>query len=233
MPLTPRDRMRLWDAVTGMHPVDAAVRCLAVARPELDDAAALALGDRDAALLALRREVVGDRLTARAACPSCGEEASLELRVSELLEEMAGERQWVLEHDGRTLSVRALTSRDLAAALREGSAEAARRELVRAALGVAADAPDPDDGTSARVAASLVEHDRGAEVLLGCSCAACGTRWHDVLDVARFVTAELAHQGVRLMSEVVELARAFGWPEDAVLDLPDARRRAYLALAAG
>lgn len=231
MPLSARDRMRLWDAVTGMHPVDAAVRCLALARPDIADPAAVPLGDRDAALLALRRDVAGDHLIARADCPSCGDQASLELSVAALLQGMAGEAHWELEHDGRTLRVRALTSRDLAAALRAGDAGQARLELVRTALGSAPGAPDPDDGTAARVAASLAEHDRGAEVLLACSCAACGTQWEELLDVAGFVTAELAHHGVRLMREVVELARAFGWAEQAILDLPEQRRRAYLALA--
>lgn len=243
MPLSPRDRLRLWDAVTGMHPVDAAVRCLAIARPDLDDPAALPLGDRDAALLVLRREVVGDRLDARVACPSCGEQVTLQLSATALLEEMTGQGegqekgqekgQWELEGAGGTLRVRALTSHDLAAALRAGSPDAARRVLVRAALGAPPGAPDPDERTAARVAASLAEHDRGAEVLLAGTCVECGTQWQDVLDVARFVTTELAHLGVRLMADVVELARAFGWPEDAILELPDQRRRAYLALAVG
>lgn len=233
MPVSPRDRLRLWDAVTGMHPVDASVRCLAVALPDLDDPAGLPLGDRDAALLALRAEVAGDRLVAHAACPGCGDQTTVELTVSALIAEMATEPEWHLDHDGRTVAVRALTSRDAATAVLAASPAEARLALVRAALGTPPHAADPDEGTAAAVAASLAEHDRGAEVLLTCTCAGCGARWEDLLDVASFVTTELRHSGARLLAEVAELARTFGWSEDAVLDLTDGRRHAYLALAAG
>ncbi|TYB39669.1 hypothetical protein FXF50_04630 [Micromonospora sp. AP08] len=153
--------------------------------------------------------------------------------MSALLGDMSTDRCWQLEHEGASYEMRALTSRDVAAAVHAGSPEEARAALVRAVLGRAPGEENPDEGMSAAVAASLAEHDRGAEILLACTCAHCGAEWEDVLDVARFVTAEIAHHGVRLLTDVAELARAFGWSEHAILDLPDARRRAYLALTAG
>ncbi|WP_299088211.1 hypothetical protein [uncultured Microbacterium sp.] len=233
MPLGPRDRLRLWDAAAGMHPVDAAVRCLAVARPDIGDPAGIPLGERDAALLALRQELLGDRLTARALCPACGEEAAMELSIAALLPRMVVEPEWRVNVDGRPLAVRALTSRDAAAAVRAASPEDARTSLVRAMLAVAPEDADPDETTADLVAASLAEHDRGAEISLALTCAGCGAEWDDVFDVAVFVTAELAHHGLRLLADVAELAGAFGWSEDAILELSDHRRRAYLTLAAG
>ena len=50
--------------------------------------------------------------------------------------------------------------------------------------------------------------------------------------MARFVTTELAHHSVRLLTDVAELAYAFGWSEEAILALSEPRRRAYLAMVA-
>ncbi|CCG04039.1 conserved protein of unknown function [Blastococcus saxobsidens DD2] len=236
MTMAPRMRLHLLDAVAGMHPTDAAVRCLALAYPELPDPAGLPLGQRDAALLGLRARLLGDRLVAWTSCDSCGEQSTLELSVAELLEQMGArtEKRWVLQHQGDPLPVRALTSRDLARAAGAPSPEEARDLLVAAALDQVTepqDAPPLDDELAAAVAASLAEHDPGSEVLLAGSCAVCGEQWSHMLDPARYVVAELAHLGARLLAEVAELARAFGWTEADVLALSDQRRRAYLELA--
>lgn len=235
MALAPLMRLRLLDAVTGMHPVDAAVRCLAVACQDLADPAGLPLGQRDAALLALRRRLLGDRLRACATCAECGETSTLEISVADLLEPMSGTASspWEVQHRGRTLSLRALTSRDLAAAVAEPSPQRARDLLVLAALDQDEDGhPEPvSEELAGVVAASIAEHDPGAEILLTGTCSGCGEPWSQVLEPARFVTAELAHEGARLLADVAALARAFGWTESDVLELSDARRRAYLDLA--
>jgi len=235
MTVAPRLRLHLLDAVAGMHPVDAAVRCLAVACPDLPDPAGLPMGQRNAALLGLRAQLLGDRLVARTTCGRCGEQSTLELSVADLVAQMTGGAQarWTLQHDGQTLPVRALNSRDLAAAADAPSAERARDLLVLAALDEEAAVPGPvTDELAGAVAASLAEHDPGSEVLLTGTCAACGEPWSEVLDPARYVAAELAHEGTRLLAEVAGLARAFGWTEADVLALSDQRRRAYLDLAA-
>jgi hypothetical protein len=232
----PRMRLHLLDAVSGLHPLDAAVRCLALACPELPDPAGLPLGQRDAALLTLRARLLGDRLVARTTCGGCGEQSTLELSVADLVARMSGpaEVSWTVEHRGRTLPVRALTSRDLAEAAFGPTADRALGLLVRAALDGAAASleEEPGDELVDAVATSLAEHDPGAEVVLTGTCAACGQEWSHVLDPAGYVAAELAHQGTRLLAEVAELARAFGWSESDVLALSDQRRRAYLDLAA-
>ena len=230
MGFSPRDRLRLWEAIAGMHPIDAAVRCLAVARPDLDDPAGLPLGTRDAALLELRSHILGDGLSAHASCPDCGEHAELHLSVSALLAAMSTSSDWTVAYAGRTLSVRPLTSRDTALAAGAVTAEQGRNILVHAML--REDGVTVDDDMARAIAASLAEHDPGSEILLTCTCSSCGTSWNEVLDVAGYVTTELAHDGARLLAEVAELAWAFGWTEETILALAEPRRRAYLAMVA-
>lgn len=230
MGLSPRDLLRLCDAVTGMHPIDGAVRCLAIARPDLDDPAGLPLGYRDAALLELRGQILGDQLTGQASCPECAEAATLELSVAAMRTAMTTTSDWALDYAGRTLKLRPLTSRDAALAATAATTEQARNLLARTAI--QGDEVDVDEDMASAVGASLAQHDTGSEILLACSCSSCGAAWNEVLDVARFVTTELAHHGVRLLTEVADLAWAFGWSEDTILALPEPRRRAYLAMVA-
>jgi hypothetical protein len=229
MGLAPADRLRLWEAIVGMHPIDAAVRCLAAARPDLADPAGLPLGSRDAALLELRGQILGDQLSAQASCPECDQQVTLDLSVAALVAAMSPPAGWTLHHAGQTLTLRPLTSRDVAAAANAATAEAARDLLVRAAI---RGDTDVDEETAAAIAASFAVHDPGAEIALGCTCSSCGAQWNEVLDVARYVTTELAHHGALLLTEVAELAMAFGWSEDAILAMAEPRRRAYLAMVA-
>jgi hypothetical protein len=242
-PLSPSDLLVLWERGAGLHAVDRALLALATTEPERDagELARLPLGDRDARLLELRRVTLGDRLEAVAACPHCGVRVELELACEDLMAGAdAGAGEWEHEHDGARLTLRALDSRDAAAAAiagRDGGAEAARAALLARAVvaaerdgrAVAFDDLGPD--AAAAVAAAVAGRDARAELLLDLTCPDCGHAWSPVLDVASFVWAELAARAERLLGDVHALARAYGWREADVLGLSEVRRATYVALA--
>jgi len=58
-------------------------------------------------------------------------------------------------------------------------------------------------------------------------CPACGEAVQAGLAVARLVVAELARAAASVHDEVDLIARAYHWPETAILALPQERRRAY------
>ena len=71
--------------------------------PDIARIRTLAIGDREALLLQLRRLTFGERVSAVLACPSCTERMDLELRVDELLvEPVRAERA---EHDALEVPV--------------------------------------------------------------------------------------------------------------------------------
>jgi hypothetical protein len=230
--LAPSDLLLLWERGAGLHAVDRALLALAAADPErgADELARLPLGDRDARLLELRRATLGDRVEAVGTCPRCDVRVELELACEELMEgEDVGAGEWELEHEGACVTLRALDSRDAAAAAiagREGGVEAARAALLSRAVVAADRGFDP-----AAVAAALAEHDPRAELLLDMTCPECGHSWQPVLDVASFVWTELAARAERLLGDVHALARAYGWREADVLALGEVRRATYVALA--
>jgi hypothetical protein len=197
----------------------------------------LPLGRRDARLLELYRALGGSSLEATAACPSCSETVEFEADAAALLErEARGAAPAALEFDGFTVEWRPPDSLDVEAAAAAADVESAERILlgrcVHSATGP--DGPiEPADlppEVRAAVAGAMAEADPLAEVLVDVSCPACGTGFVADLSVAAFVWAELRAAAVRVVREVDELARAYGWTELEVLALGERRRAAYLAL---
>jgi hypothetical protein len=231
------DLLLLWEQGAGRHPIDRALLTLAVADPGHDHAG-LPLGERDARLLRLRAAILGEQLEAHECCPACGERVALELECATLA---AGDElpvdPWTMEHEAARVTVRALDSRDAAAAVAVGPA-AAHDELLRRAVVSAESAGTPvaiadlPPGLAGAIAESVAEHDPRAELTLDLGCPDCGHRWQAVLDVASFVWAELMARAQRLLQDVHLLAREYGWSEGEILALGESRRAAYVAMVA-
>src|SRR5690606_9848178 len=89
-------------------------------------------------------------------------------------------------------------------------------------------------GSVARaVSEAMAALDPQAELLLDLVCPECGHTWQSQLDIANVLWAEIRAQARRLLLEVDQLARAYGWTEDEILRLSAARRATYLELVAG
>ena len=234
--------LALWERAGGHHPIDAAVDAIVAAWPDrdVDEIRRMPLGERDAALLAIRRATIGDRLEARAACPVCATEVEVGLSCAQLI---TGHRpvpaQWTLDVEGYKVVLRPLDSLDAAAAAAAPDPESARtlllaRAVVRARRGrQAVAAADLPPSVVDAISRSLGERDSAADMVLEFACPACGAGWSDSLDVATFVTAELAAGGRRLLGEIDLLARAYGWAETEILALGATRRATYVAMVAG
>ena len=211
----------LWQAVEGRDLVGRSLALAAASGRDLDEVAALPLGQRDALLLELH---AGEALAATAACPACGERAEFAVDTRELLARGQSATEPV---PVESVVWRSPDSRDVAAAAATGDAEAAERVLLERCAGSA----DLSAEVRAAVAQAMAEADPLAEVLVDVSCPACGEGFVADVDVAGFVWAELHARARRLLRDVDVLARAYGWTEAEVLALGDRRRGAYLELA--
>lgn len=196
---------------------------------DLEAALDLPIG-RGAALAArLHAELYSEGVDCTVRCRRCGED--LDVRVS-----LPG-----LADDGGTataevagLVVRAPTARDLLAA---AAAEDARRELLRRCVREADGEPvDPEALGAGRLAAldDAVEGLAGvAGLVMRARCPACGEDATAPLDVGGLLWEQVVRSARALLTEVAELATAFGWSEGDVLALTPLRRREYLRLARG
>jgi hypothetical protein len=198
--------------LTGDEPVEAAAR--------------LPLGERDRRLLALRTSLFGRWIACETRCGACEERLELELDGEGLAAPPAGS-----SHHRHTPDVgggiRPPDSTDIAAAL--GADDPAAVILERCM-----DPPPMSMSQGVRVEAArrMAELDPGAELWLEATCPGCGSAWTVLLDPAAIVVEEVDRHARRILREVDQLARAYGWREPDVLALGPARRRAYLGLVA-
>ena len=198
--------------LTGDEPVEAAAR--------------LPLGERDRRLLALRTSLFGRWIECETRCGACDERLELELDGEGLATTPVAS-----SHDGHVRDVggaiRPPDSTDIAAAL--GADDPAAVILERCM-----DPPPASMSPELREAATrrMADLDPAAELWLEATCPACGSASTVLLDPAAIVVEEVDRHARRVLREVDQLARAYGWREPDVLALGPARRRAYLGLVA-
>lgn len=192
----------------------------------VEAAARLPLGERDRRLLALRTSLFGRWIACETRCSACDERLELELDGEGLAAPPTASA-----HDGHTpdggAAIRPPDSTDIAAAL--GADDPAAVILERCM--------DPRPASVSQELREAATHrmadlDPAAELWLEATCPACGSTSTVLLDPAAIVVEEVDRQARRILREVDQLARAYGWREPDVLALGPARRRAYLGLVA-
>lgn len=212
---------------------------------EVSDAhtAALGRGDRWRLALALRQVMVGDRLVITVTCPDaeCGEQADLDLQISNLLGDVgdAEPEEVEVETPDGLVRLRPPLGVDDEACEAAGGDRREQSALLwsRLVLDVGDRGPvDPAEwgalhpATRQGLAAALADLGSLPDLSFVSPCPACGTWIELELDPFELLARELGSGGGRLLAEVHCLAFHYGWSEDAILDLPRARRWAYLEL---
>lgn len=190
-----------------------------------EGAARLPVGERDRRLLALRTSLFGRWIACETRCVACGERLELELDGEELVGATPATRAPGADVGG--VRVRAPDSLDVAAAM---TADDPAATIVDRC--VDAGSRSLADGERAAAIRRMVELDPAAELWLEATCPACGSTWSVLLDPAAIVVEEVDRHARRVLREVDQLARAYGWREPDVLALSPGRRRAYLGLVA-
>lgn len=226
----PSELLELWERGRAQHPVDRALTLAGVVRRDASrrELAALPLGDRDAALLALHRANFGRTLDATGVCPACEATIEAHLDIAEVLTERDGapEAPEALTFGDRTVCFRLPNTMDVAAMAGASDAETARAELVRRLVGDEGVALSPDEVEALEQAIERADPLTEISVLL--TCPECGSSWVESVDVAAFVWAHVAAAAERLLWQVARLAHAFGWTEADVMALPPERRQWYV-----
>ena len=238
-PLAASDILKVWEQGEEQPAIDRGLTMLAVASPELnlDELAALSIGQRDARLFELRELTFGPRLDGFTACPECQLRLVFTLDLAALRDrssEPSVDEEFEFETEGCALRFRLPNSRDLSAVGTREDVAAARRLLaercvLQASRNVAAAAELSDEAVT-QLAERIGECAPEAEVMLDFACPSCGHEWQSLFDIAAFFWAEIAAQARRLLREVHLLASAYGWREADILALGARRRQAFLEM---
>jgi hypothetical protein len=237
-PVTAAELLTVWDVGQGLVPARRALLLLATASDlPRDAAAALSVGQRDAALLTLRAWCFGSRLESVAVCPACNEHLELAFNADDIRVAAPPEPPAPLEvsANGWQVRFRLPIAADLVA-LAEGSGPASGATLFQhCVLAVTHnDAAQALDAVPAAllpaVAEAMAAADPQADVRLALHCPACGHGWLALFDILAFFWAEIEAWAARTLRDVHTLAQAYGWSEGAILALSPLRRQRYLEL---
>jgi hypothetical protein len=236
MALTSAELLSLWESGLDRHPIDRALLILARAFPERspDDLARLSVGQRDELLMQVQRQTFGYQMHSRAYCPACEEGLEFTLDLTTFASAPETDTVRSLTVEDWQLTLRRLTSLDLAAIAPCTSVEAARQQLIQRCLveaqcgGEAVAAANLPAPVVDRLAQTLSEWDATADVQLALDCPVCDHHWLMGLDMLIFLWGEISARAQRLLQEVDWLARAYGWREADILSLSDRRRHLYV-----
>jgi len=246
--LQERATIQMWERGHRQRPAEKALAMLSVAFPKAggDQLASLTIGERDARLLQLHKQLFGPRVEVVANCPACGEWLEFAVNLADLqipADAQPGEKIYQLSVNSYQLTYRLPDSSDLIALAHNDRVaadfEAARQQLLERCLleavhqgqpTTAADLPEP---VCAALSTEMARRDPQAQHLLNIACAACGAPWQASFDIATFLWAKIETQAQALLREVHVLARAYGWSEADILALSSARRRFYLERVMG
>jgi hypothetical protein len=175
--------------------------------------------DVDAALLALRQFLAGDRLVAEIQCTHCTSCGDMELSIAEYL---TAKRPRLGK--GSSPAWIPTVEQVLAAIDEHGPGESAARAIEAASL----------RGCSGKEARSArAELEKAAPLLAGSiagECPNCGADMEGWFDPGAFVITEMRERTAMLLEEVHLLASRYGWHEKTILALPASRRTAYAEL---
>lgn len=257
-PLSTAELLTTWEYGLSQPPVWQALGLLAAANPDTpwEELARLPIGQRDAGLLHLRQWTFGPEMTALANCPKCGERVELSLAVADLLSTGDGhqttgagglgpghnneeDEPLRLEWKGYEVVYRLPNSLDMLVLAEEVAAEAAGFRLLEQCLlaieheGATIGMTDLPQAVIEQIAAGMAAADPQAGIEIGLSCPNCQSTWSMGLDVIAFFWREIQAWAVRTLSEVSQLAAAYGWREADILSMSAARRQAYLQLVPG
>jgi hypothetical protein len=200
----------------------------------------LTIGDRERLLLGLYGLSFGPLVDTILNCPNCAEIVELSLDLDFVLTRSAGSSH-ASEHSltigPLTLRFRLPTGADHERAAQIALTDPGRAaDTLRAACVISLtdgtveiSAERMPDALEAALEEALRRLDPAAEIAIAADCPACGATVGGTLDALSVLTSQLGPPGA-VLGDVDRIARAYHWSEAAILALPTARRRRYLAL---
>jgi hypothetical protein len=238
--LTASELLAVWERSRGRPPVQQALILLAAANPDtsVDMLLKMEVGKRDSLLIKMREWTFGPLLSGMAICPACGEDLDVEVRTSDItaLSKSQPGAVHLIEAQGYKVHFRLPNSADLLAILGTDDLDEARRILLdRCVVSIYNEGRQvplsliPQEIMRA-VSDGMEEMDPQGDILLDISCISCGHSWKIVFDIVTFFWTEIDAWAHRILREVHDLAKAYGWREADILAMSPWRRQIYLEM---
>jgi T4 bacteriophage base plate protein len=239
--LSEQELVRIWEAGYRQHSLDQAMTILMAAFPGMlrGTLAELSIGQRDACLLAVRRQTFGAQMAGLTTCPACQEQVEFVLNTAALPIPTAippASDLQTMAIDMGEMQFRLPNSLDLAAIVGCRDAIAARHLLAQRCIvqvvqdGKAVSKESLPETLITLLADEIEKRDPLAEIRIDLNCPTCRHQWKMLFDIVSYFWTEIAAQAKRLLRDVHTLARAYGWREADILSMSSVRRKLYLEM---
>jgi hypothetical protein len=229
-----------WESALTADPTDRALRVLqSMCDGGCGDLADRPTGELNRLLLQARSLLFGSECDTIAECPCCGAELEATIPFRAL-----SSPEGALCSEGETIvgdirvSYRLPTWRDLAALADQSVDDAAGQLLARCLTSITVgerrvELGELDPETVDAIDEAIFRADPDALITVELVCPDCGETARLPMEPATFLWDEVDRWAVSVLSQVAELAAAFGWSEDSILAMTPGRREMYLWLADG
>lgn len=239
--LNAAELLTIWDVGRIASPSRRGLLLLSAVLPgEKEILSNLSLGELNARLLRLRKQLFGSTLNCLASCPECKTSIETAFGIEALL---SHESNFVsdqniiysLSYENYKIDFRLPTAADLLAIVEKPDTNAAGElveRLIEKSISNGECIPISELPLQAleSMERQITELDPLAHIELDLSCPDCHNNWLEVLYVIDFLWLEIGNLSKRILFEVARLASAFGWSEREILALTPERRRSYLEL---
>lgn len=241
-PLTTAELLLVWETGLQQSPMERSLHLLgkACAISDVNEVAAMSIGERDARLLQLRGWMFGGHLLNVAHCPHCQERVEWESKVDELQLQPVPEtahRQFHLDQEGYHVCFRLPNSQDMHRLLHDPVLRAQPQAvLLQCLLETAFEqqqipAATLPPGILDMVQQRMSEEDPQADISILLDCPVCKHQWEAVFDIGTYLWTEIHQWSLHLLQEVGLLAKAFSWSEQDILNMSARRRQLYIEMA--
>lgn len=232
-----------WDRVADLRGAQLVRSLLALAGDDGRACELWTLGRCETKLASIYGALFGSVVEATVRCCACEETLEFETTIgalfgaSDAIGDIASESGVMrIAHEGYDVTCRPLQLRDLLAM--PTAPARARTHLIGCAVvearreGQVILTEVLPPSLCAAIGDAIRLRDPHGETTIAIVCAACGSPNDLPFDMSTFLWEALERHVSRIFADVHTLARAYAWSEDAILALPDARRRRYLTLLA-
>lgn len=233
--------LRVWEQGLGAGSLERALLILRELGSGLCDIPPheMTVGECDRALFVVRCRLFGEQFAATVVCAGCRGRLQIEFELRDVLAGSAPEPQKHIEchlPDDVSVALRVPRVADMTRAAGAQDASDAQRLLLQRCvesvhvLGKAVQIGELPASTLAEIDARLEQADPDANLVLQAHCPTCNSAADHRFDIGHFLWTEIETEAIRLLREVHQLARGYGWHESDILAMTPPRRQAYLEM---
>ena len=234
--------LQVWEEWFNQSFLEKNLRLLAVACSvnDLHQLSHLSIGDRDARLLQLREWMFGYILRNKVNCPNCAEVIEWETDTKDLhlqsITQNLFVREFFLEKDGYSIQFRLPDSVDIFRIAKSELQEEAYKKVRSDCIlkvnknGEPSPASDLPESVWEALNKQMEEEDPQANIRMSLTCPTCKHSWEVYFDIGSYFWVEINNWAQRILQEVYQLARAFGWAERDILNMSAYRRQYYIGM---